>query len=204
MSSFRKVGLTGGIASGKSTVAELFKGIGITVINLDELGRTLTDGFPDVQKKLGSILGTGVYENGHFDRLKAREALFANAEKRKAVEAYLHPLIEIEFNKHAAAAQDRGEKLVICEAALLMEVGLDKRLDALVLVSAPEAMRSQRVVDRDRIGAVLAQKMIRTQLKDTDRAHTQNTFSIENTGSLADLSIKVSEIQEKWKLRGWL
>lgn len=204
MATFRKVGLTGGIASGKSTVAELFRGIGLTVINLDDLGRTLTDQSAEVQKTLGAILGAGVYDQGRFDRAKAREALFADATKRKQVEAYLHPLIEKEFEKLASAAQARGEKLVICEAALLMEVGLDKRLDALVLVSAPESVRSQRVVDRDQIGAVLAQKMIRTQLRDVDRTVGQNTFSIENTGSLADLSLKVSEIQEEWKNRGWL
>ncbi len=201
---FKQIGLTGGVASGKSSVAELFRNAGISVINLDEVGRELTDQQPAVQHKLGQLLGPGVYENGQFNRTKAREALFTDRVKRKAVEEYLHPLILAEFERRAAQAKLNGEKMVICEAALLMETGTDKKLDGLVLVSAPESIRSQRVVDRDRIGAVLAEKMIRTQLRDADRSPEQNTFAIENNGSLADLSFKVSEIIDEWKRRSWL
>ena len=106
--------------------------------------------------------------------------------------------------KRAQKARQTGQKLVVCEAALLMEAGIDKKLDALVLVSAPENLRSRRMIERDRMGAVLAEKMIRTQLKDQDRPHSHHAFSIENTGSLADLSIKVTELLLEWKERGWL
>ncbi len=201
---FRKIGLTGGVASGKTAVADLLRAAGLIVINLDEIGRELTENDPNVQARLGQILGGGVYENSFFDRRKAREILFADAAKRKEVEAVLHPKIEEEFERRAQKAREHSQKLVICEAALLMEAGVDKKLDAIVLVSAPEDLRTRRVLERDQIGAVLAEKMIRTQLRDTDRPAQRSSFAIENTGSLADLSIKVTELLADWKDRGWL
>ena len=173
-------------------------------MNLDAIGRELTTNDSGLQEKLGAILGEDVYRNGVFDRAKARDVLFADANKRRAVEAVLHPRIHEEFEKRAAAAKAAGEKLVICEAALLMEAGTDKRLDGLILVQAPETLRTTRVVERDQIGAVLAQQMIRAQLKDADRKKTRQTIVLENGGSLADLSLKVTEIVNEWKSSGWL
>ncbi len=174
------------------------------MLNLDAIGRELTTNDRRLQEALGKILGNDSFRNGVFDRAKARDVLFADAEKRKAVEAVLHPRISEEFNKRATAAHAAGSRLVICEAALLMETGIDRRLDGLILVSAPESVRTTRVVERDRIGAALAQSMIRSQLKDTDRQKTRQTIVIENSGSLADLSLKVTEILNEWKSSGWI
>ncbi len=176
----------------------------IPVFNLDEIGRELTASDSKLQETLGAILGPEIYREGIFDRAKARDVLFGDAQKRKAVEAVLHPRIQEEFEKRAAVARANGEKLVICEAALLMEAGIDKRLDGLILVQAPESLRSTRVVERDRIGAALAQQMIRAQLKDGDRQKTRQTIVVENVGSLADLSLKVTEILSEWKGLGWI
>jgi dephospho-CoA kinase len=153
---------------------------------------------------LGKILGGDAYQNGALDRAKAREILFSDADKRRAVEALLHPRIAREFERQADKAKAEGHPLVICEAALLMEAGIDKQLDGLILVSAPEALRTGRVVERDRIGAVLAQKMIRAQLKDADRPKSHTTISIQNDGSLADLSMKVADLLQDWRNAGWL
>lgn len=200
----RRIGLTGGVGSGKSCVADLFREAGVTVVNLDQVGRELTDSDPRIQAAMRDICGPSVVgPDGKIDRAKVREVIFADSESRRKLEAVLHPLIWERFEVLAREAAQAGKKIVVCEAALLIEAGIHKKLDGLILVSAPEEVRVQRIVDRDRISAILAEKMIRTQLKDSEK-RAQTTVVIENKGSMADLSLKVQEVLDGWRAQGLL
>jgi dephospho-CoA kinase len=196
-----RIGLTGGIGSGKSRVAAIFEKAGITVVNLDQVGRELTDEDPAVIKAIAGICGSQVLAGGKLDRTKVREAIFAHPEARTAIERLLHPRIWKEFERRADAAAKAGKKLVICEAALLVEQEIHKLLDGLVLVTAPEEVRKQRVMERDRIPALLVEKMMRAQLED-EKKHHSATVVIENRGSIADLTVRVGELLDEWRTQG--
>jgi dephospho-CoA kinase len=196
------IGLTGGVASGKSSVASLLAAAGVTVLDLDRIGRELTDNDPQVIQAIAALCGPEVAPDGRLDRAKVREAIFADADKRKRLEALLHPLIWAEFLRRKDEAARAGAKLVICEAALLAETGIDKKLDGLVVVTAHEPLREERIVRRDNISAELAGKMIRAQLREPP-AHG-SLIVIENHGSLAELAIQVGKLIDGWRARGLL
>jgi dephospho-CoA kinase len=198
-----RIGLTGGVGSGKSSVAELLREAGVDVVNLDILGREVTESSSDLAEKIAAICGPAVLRDGRLDRNAVREVIFADPAKRVALERLLHPLIWSEFQRRCDDITRAGRKLVVCEAALLVESGLHKDLDGLVLVSAPETARKQRVMDRDRINALLAEKMIRSQLGEEERRRPA-TIVIENNGSLGELAFKVSELLDGWRAKGWV
>ncbi len=204
MDKITRIGLTGGVGSGKSRVAELLRGAGVTVVNLDDVGRELTDKDPAVIAEIGRLCGPSVIdEKGELDRRKVRDVIFSDAKARAALEAFLHPHIKDAFDGKCAEAQRAGKKLVVCEAALLVESGIHKALDGLIVVIAPEEKRRDRVMARDRITAALAEKMIRAQMAEAEKRKPA-TVVIENHGSLAELAVRVAELLEAWRSQGIL
>ena len=197
-----RIGLTGGMGSGKSCVALLLRQAAIAVLDLDQIGRELTNTDPRILAKIQALFSKAVVTpEGKLDRHKVKEIIFSDTASRQALEAFLHPLIWESFIARTEELAKQGKRLVICEAALLIESGIHKKLDGLILVTAPEEVRRQRVIDRDRVTALLAEKMIRTQLKDTEK-HRPATVVIENKGSLADLALRVQELLETWRAEG--
>lgn len=201
-SSFCRVGLTGGVGSGKSEVAALFKEEGVPVLNLDTIGRELTNSDTGIVLRIGEICGLEVVTDGKLDRARVREILFSDREKRRRVEAFLHPIIWQRFQEECDVLRERGKKMVICEAALLVESGLHRELDRLILVTAPEDMRRERVMTRDKVTANLAEKMIRAQIADDDRPKMPKTILVENDGPKDILKRKVQDIVIGWKSEG--
>jgi dephospho-CoA kinase len=198
-----RIGLTGGIASGKSTVASLFKKRGLKVINLDTVGRNLVEESPSLGVKLSEICGAHVLSGGTLNRQALREHLFSHPESRAAVEALLHPLVWEAFEKEANKAQAAGKKLVVCEAALILEAGLEKHLDELVVVLASAEARLKRVQSRDGIDAGLAAQMIGAQVDDAHRRKAA-THVIDNSGDPAALTDQVDALLAGWKKKGYL
>lgn len=203
MASIVRIGLTGGIGSGKSAVAELLRQAGVDVLNLDVIGREITERSAELIGRITELCGVSRLPDGSLDRAAVRAVIFSDAAKREALEKMLHPLIWEEFVRRSAEIARNGRRIVICEAALLVESGIHKQLDGLVLVTAPEATRKQRLMDRDRVTALLAEKMIRAQLEDEDRT-TPDTVVIANTGSLGELAFQVSGLLDGWRAKGWV
>lgn len=201
MSRFVKIGLTGGIASGKSRVADLLKKAGIPVIDMDAISKSLLDHDPELQKKVISAFGPHILTQGKIDRGKVRELVFADPKKKQLLESWIHPIVRSEFERLASTEHQKGHQLVVCEAALLIEGGYRKSLDQLVVVLAPEALRIKRLMDRDRISQELAQQMIGTQCSDEQRKELANHL-ILNDQDERTLVQQVENLLKIWKKDG--
>lgn len=152
-------GLTGGIASGKSTVARIFEQAGIPVVDADEIARAMS-------QPGGRAHDAIVREFGTADRHKLRQIVFADPERREKLEAILHPLIQQEslarFAEKIAQAKTPPPFLVY-EASLLIETGRARDFAGLIVVDAPREIRRQRLIDRDGIDGALADRILDAQ-----------------------------------------
>jgi dephospho-CoA kinase len=164
MRTTRHLALTGNIASGKSTVADLLAAHGATIIDADQLAREAvapgTDGFEAVVEQFGPSV---VSNDGVLDRAALRARVFSDPVAREALNAIVHPRVRRLRDDAVAAARERGDPLVISDIPLLFEVGLEHAFDAILLVDAPEAVRKARLI-RDRgLSPAVAQSMIDAQ-----------------------------------------
>lgn len=200
-STFVRVGLTGGIAAGKSTVASALKKHGIKVVNLDTVGRNLVEESSSLGVQISEICGPQVLKGTSLNRRALREHLFSHPQDRERVEKVLHPLIWNEFEKETAEAKKSGKKLIVCEAALILETGLEAHLDELVVVIAPTEMRMKRLQSRDGVDVSLATQMIGSQVDDARRRQAAD-YVIENSGDAQATSVQVESLVDSWKQRG--
>jgi dephospho-CoA kinase len=198
------IGLTGGIAAGKTTVSRILREeAGLPVEDLDAIGRELLFGDGDAPKRLrhavAKAAGVPLKANGELDRRAIREVIFANDDRRRALEAVLHPVIWNAFLERVEQHRARGAKRVVCEAALLCETGLDALCDELWVVSAPASVRLDRLVRRDGIPKALAEAMLRAQWSDEKR--TQRASHVLPNATQEDLEqmpAKVRELVARW------
>ncbi len=142
-----KIGITGGIGSGKSVVCHIFKTLGIPVFDADTEAKKLYDQ-PDIKATIIREFGKYLYRAGIFDKKKMADIVFHSPEKLKQLNSLLHPLVQQQFDTWMAQQQS---PYVIKEAALLIESGSYKTLDHLVLVSSEQEARIERVMKRDKI-----------------------------------------------------
>lgn len=198
MKSIVKIGLTGGIAAGKSEVARLLRESGIQIVDMDQLSKDLLTTDKELQKEVTQKMGPDILTDGSIDRAKLRAMVFSSLEKKKILEQLIHPRVRKTFEEISEQAFKEGKKLIICEAALLIEGGYRKTLDRLVVVWAPEGLRLQRLTQRDHISTELAKQMIATQVSDEERLAAA-TYIIKNDKDLAALKSQVLELISGWK-----
>lgn len=138
------IGLTGGIGSGKTTVAGLIKKMGYPVYNSDIRAKEIVNDNAELKAKIITLLGENAYdEKGNYNRKWVAEQIFNDDEKRLSLNAIVHPAVKLDFAKWVA---EQENNLVFKETALLFELGLDKNCDATILVTADEEIRIQRVM----------------------------------------------------------
>jgi len=144
-----RVGLTGSMGAGKSTLAAALARRGAVVIDADALARRATDD-PEVLRRVASALGPELVVDGRLDRAATARKVFADADARRALEAIVHPWVRAEAAAQEAAlgACDVPPVMVVHDVPLLFETGLDAGMDATVVVSAPRALREARVAAR--------------------------------------------------------
>lgn len=187
-------GLTGGIASGKSAVAARLRDRGVPVIDADHLAREAvapgTPGLLAVVKLFGDDV---LREDGTLDRKKLAAAVFADDDKREALNAIVHPLVSTLTFKAASRLRDEGEALACYEAALIVENGVADAFRPLVVVSAPEEVQVARATARDGSTAGEARARIRAQMPLAEKVAAAD-FVIDNTGSLDDLNRRTDEV----------
>lgn len=160
----KKIGLTGGIASGKSTVADFFQDLGVPLINTDEISRKLSTEDLETIDKIAKKFGTQILQNGKINRTKLKKIVFSNIDKRKSLERILHPKIKNQMLRQIAKLE---APYVLIEVPLLFEVGWDKHMDKVLLTTAPLTVRIERLIKRDKINLTLAKKIICAQTDDT-------------------------------------
>lgn len=179
-------GLTGGVASGKSTASRIFEAAGIPVIRADELGRQITDEHPGVKAFLEGRVGKKTRE-------ELRALVFADASLRKELESLLYPLIQAATKKRIRELKKSGAPFLIYESALLVEKGRAKDFAGLILVECPQELRKSRLMERTGMTEALAQSIFAAQASGTveDERRSLSQFRIENSGSLSDLEKQV-------------
>ena len=142
-----RIGLTGGIASGKSTVADLFAEFGATVIDTDQIARKVVEPGQPTLTALTEALGSGILgADGHLNRHRLRERIFRDAATRRLVEGILHPAIIAELVRQADSASGPYQVLVI---PLLVEGGRSGLVDRVLVVDCPEEQQIERLMKRD-------------------------------------------------------
>ena len=162
----QKIGVTGGIGSGKSTVCHLFKCLEIPVFNADEAGRRALAEDADVIKRVATLFGEEIILNGKPDRKKIAEIVFNNPEKLAQLNSIIHPAVRKNFGIWSAEQQ---APYGVYEAAILFETGLYKQLDKTILVIAPEQLRISRVTQRDGMDEATIRVRMKNQWNDEEK-----------------------------------
>jgi dephospho-CoA kinase len=191
------VGLTGGIACGKTTVAKMFGDLGIPVIDADELAREVVEpGAPGLQQVVNQF-GQGVLdETGHLDRKKVADLVFGDKDARETLNAIMHPLIGAAGAKRMMTHQDDPAPYLLYEAALLVETNSYKAFSALIVVSAEESLQRLRLIARDGFTVTEANSRIASQLPLARKVAVADHV-VTNNGDLDATRRQVAEIHEK-------
>lgn len=191
-----RIGLTGGIASGKSTVADLFTARGAAVLDTDVIAREVVVPGSHALAALVAHQGGGILnDRGELDRAELRRRIFADAETRREVEAILHPAILSELERQAAVAPGPYQVFVI---PLLVESGLEHVVDRVLVVDCPEEAQVRRLMARDGASREDAQHMLAAQSTRERRLAAADDV-IDNGGSTTDLPARVSELDRQYR-----
>jgi dephospho-CoA kinase len=186
-----RVGVTGGIGSGKSIVCSLFAKHGIPVMSADEIAKELMQTDSALRSQLKLLLGSSTYRpDGSLDRTYVASKIFSDKSLQRKVNNLVHPKVEAEVDSRFAAMEHSGKAIGIVEAALIFEAGYDKRLDVVIDVDAPEPDRIKRVVARDGSSAGEVRKRIAAQSPPEQKAKKAD-YVIRNSGSLSELEASV-------------
>jgi dephospho-CoA kinase len=161
-----KVGITGGIGSGKSTVCKIFETLGIPVFYADEVARDIMNTDEELKQAIQQQFGADTYINGVVNRKRISELVFNNPEKLALLNSLVHPAT-IKAGNDWAAAQDAPYTLK--EAAILFESGSYKALDKIIGVSAPENIRLQRTMARDHISEEDVRNRMARQMDEAEK-----------------------------------
>ena len=160
-----KVGITGGIGSGKSVVSDVIRLLGYPVYNSDIRAKELSDTDGDIRQSLVALFGPAIYTDNQLNRPLLASHLFQDSAQRKAVNAIIHPVVFADFNKWCAM---QHTALVFAESAILVESGFSALMDKMIVVDAPHKLRLQRVVERDVVTMEQAQKRMEAQMDSVD------------------------------------
>ena len=160
-----KVGITGGIGSGKSVVSDVIRLLGYPVYNSDIRAKELSDTNPIIRQSLVALFGPAIYTDNHLNRPLLASHLFQNSSHREAVNAIIHPVVFADFNKWCAV---QHTSLVFAESAILVESGFSALMDKMIVVDAPHKLRLQRVVERDAVTMEQAQRRMAAQMDSVD------------------------------------
>ncbi len=190
----KKIGLTGGIASGKSLVARLLTARGVAIIDADQVARDVVEpGAPALAAI--AIRWPAVVRDGRLDRKALGAVVFADREERLALESIVHPRIRAEVSRRFAALEAQEVPRAVYEAPLIVEKGLDADLDALIVVSAPLHLQLERLMARDGLTESEARARLEAQLP-LEKKIARATFVIDNSSDLEALERQVDEV---WK-----
>ena len=186
------IGLTGGIASGKSTVSKILKGAGACVIDADQIVHQLLARNHLVRQQVVDYFGPSIVSAaGGIDRTLLGEIIFADDDKRKQLEKIIHPLVIREMETQLANHQDR-EKHIILDIPLLYETRLDYLVEQVWVVYVEPEVQLQRLLNRGQLSKAEAIKRIKTQLPLSEKKEMADLV-IDNNGSRRELKAKVLE-----------
>lgn len=161
-----KIGITGNIGSGKSTICHVFEVLNVPVYYSDLRAKKLINSDPEIMSVYKRIFGSGIYIDGLLDRKQVAETLFNNKKLLKEVEIAVHPAVMQDFDRWNEEQQSR---FVLYESAILFEKGNNRFMDKTIFVSAPEQLRIKRVMKRDNVSKEAVYARIRNQWKEEEK-----------------------------------
>jgi dephospho-CoA kinase len=191
--SMLKVGITGGIGSGKSFICNKFAKLGVPVYNADERAKYLMQNDELVKSQLIELFGEAIYENDELNRKLLASIVFNDKDALQQLNAIVHPAVERDTENWLKLHQNYP--FVIKEAALLFETGSYKKLDKTILVSADDDLRIARVMERDKVSKQDVEARIKNQMADLDKMSMAD-FIINNDGKreLDKIIAKLNEL----------
>jgi dephospho-CoA kinase len=190
----RRIGLTGNIAAGKSTVAAGLAAAGFPVIDADALAReVVAPGTPALAAIVARWGPTVLLADGTLDRATLRRRILADPAERAALEAITHPAIAARRAARTAELAARGAQVIVCDIPLLFEAQLEDTVDAIVLVDAPVAVRRARLIQDRGMDPAEADALIAAQMP-ADRKRERADVVIENAGSRTDLDAAIAAL----------
>jgi dephospho-CoA kinase len=191
-------GLTGGIASGKSTVAAMFEEAGARLIDADRLARDAvrkgSPAFHDIVAHFGKAVLLG---DGEIDRKRLAAVIFNDTAEQRALERIVHPQVKKEVARQLdLIRQQDPEALVVVDIPLLFEAGMDQGLDAIIVVYVPKKVQRERLMARDALAEPEACARIRAQMP-IEKKKFLATFVIDNSGSLEHTGAQTLEVYRR-------
>jgi dephospho-CoA kinase len=190
-----EVGLTGGIASGKSTVAAMFVELGASLIDADRLARRAVEpGSPalaEIEREFGP---RAVGPDGGLDRAFVRARVFSDQAARARLNAIVHPRVnELMMAEKAARERDNPRGVLLVDIPLLYETGWDKRFETVVVVYVPREVQIGRLMTRDKVGREQAEQALCAQMP-LEQKRSRANFVVDNSGSMEETREKVAVV----------
>jgi len=197
-----RVGLTGSIGCGKSTVGQMFRQKGCYVIDADELARIVVEPRKPAWEQIQRVFGSAICrEDGSIDREKLGDIIFRDAVRRDELNAIVHPAILQEEQDVLESIQKREENpIVFTDAALLIETGLHERFDALVVVVCSEEQQLERLRISGRFSLADIKRRVRSQMSSEEKGQFAD-YLIDNAGSIAQTKEQVEDIYQELVVR---
>jgi len=190
-----RIGLTGGIGSGKTTACRLFSGLGVPVIDADQITRDLTCPGKPLLDIIACEFGRDlINDDGELNRERMRRIIFNDLNARKKLESILHPMVYSEIE------QTIGEIVAdycIVSIPLLLETGNPRQFDRILVIDVPEDIQRERAARRDNTDPIAIQSIIDSQISRSERLKMADDV-IQNNGDLASLERQIRQLHEKY------
>lgn len=183
-----RVAITGGIGSGKSAFAQIIEGKGFPVIKADELAKHLMSTHKSIKTRIIKSFGKESYSGDSLNTEHIAKIVFPDPEKTKILNSIVHPIVINEIKK---MLDKEPSPLVFCEAALIFEARMTPLFDYIVLITAEEPLRIQRVVDRDKVTPESVLLRMQNQMSEIEK-NKRSHYIFENNGTLKELESKAN------------
>ena len=196
------IGVTGGIASGKSTVARAFAALGIPWVDADEVAREIVAPGEPALAEIAEHFGEGVIApDGSLDRRALREIVFGDAAERRRLEAITHPRIRERLIAHLERLQAQAAPYVLLVSPLLFESGQQALVDRCLVVDVPESVQVARTAARDGVNESQARAIVAAQMSRQERLDRADDV-IDNSADEETLAARVAELDRRYRAAG--
>ncbi|WP_336046677.1 dephospho-CoA kinase [Solibacillus ferritrahens] len=194
------IGLTGSIASGKSTVAKMIQSYNLPIVDADQVARQVVEPGSPTLLKIAEVFGQDVIsEDGTMDRAKVGSLIFHDESKRQQLNAIIHPAIREEMIRQRDEFISYGEKNVFMDIPLLFESKLEHFVEKIIVVSVTEGVQLERLMERNDLTEEEAKARIGTQIPVKDKEALADAV-IYNNGSLEDTALQLQNILYEWNV----
>jgi dephospho-CoA kinase len=192
-----RIGLTGGIGSGKSTISAYLKELGFQIVDADQVAREVLDIYPEILEFIRNEFGEGFFnENGTLNRRKLGDFLFCNRDKLEKYEAVILPFIKKEIFSRLEKLENSGLSVCFLDAPTLIEAGMHKLMDKNILVWVDRETQIERVTKRDSMEYAQIMGRISSQM-DLDKKKEMVDFVVDNSAGIEEAKREVREILAK-------